>query len=369
MIPFRTKKIGRNELCPCGSKKKYKNCHGGINAPSLQNPGQLDAQIKNLSPRSECLAPDELREKCQGKAISSHTVSRSGSLGMIARNSHVYSFKTSIKKINEANGLISPQLTGWKAASTFPGFCAHHDKEIFEPLEDAPFSGSLQQCFLLSYRAIVWEYYAKLRADHSSPLRVALAASKDNYTQSLASFFNFQNELGLRDMQARKKYFDDALFNENWDHLHGLLIEFDGLFPIQCSAAWSPTIDVFGKHLQTLGNSPQTPSGATMSSFAADGKSYFLLSWMDDGLPIAPALADSIEAISNDEKPNVIGALLLLTSENCHISPDWYDSLSQDGKKWVNTLAHPITLPGMTAAKAGGAGHISSISVNSVMRF
>ena len=22
------KKVGRNELCPCGSGKKYKNCHG-----------------------------------------------------------------------------------------------------------------------------------------------------------------------------------------------------------------------------------------------------------------------------------------------------------------------------------------------------
>ena len=24
------KKIGRNELCPCGSGKKYKQCHGKI---------------------------------------------------------------------------------------------------------------------------------------------------------------------------------------------------------------------------------------------------------------------------------------------------------------------------------------------------
>ena len=24
------KKIGRNEPCPCGSKKKYKHCHGKV---------------------------------------------------------------------------------------------------------------------------------------------------------------------------------------------------------------------------------------------------------------------------------------------------------------------------------------------------
>ncbi|MGX7030036.1 SEC-C metal-binding domain-containing protein [Vagococcus zengguangii] len=26
--PVTSKKIGRNDLCPCGSGKKYKNCHG-----------------------------------------------------------------------------------------------------------------------------------------------------------------------------------------------------------------------------------------------------------------------------------------------------------------------------------------------------
>ena len=26
--PKRVKKVGRNDLCPCGSGKKYKQCHG-----------------------------------------------------------------------------------------------------------------------------------------------------------------------------------------------------------------------------------------------------------------------------------------------------------------------------------------------------
>jgi len=25
------RKVGRNEVCPCGSGKKYKNCHGKLN--------------------------------------------------------------------------------------------------------------------------------------------------------------------------------------------------------------------------------------------------------------------------------------------------------------------------------------------------
>jgi uncharacterized protein YecA (UPF0149 family) len=27
-------KVGRNEPCPCGSGKKYKKCHGGVDATS-----------------------------------------------------------------------------------------------------------------------------------------------------------------------------------------------------------------------------------------------------------------------------------------------------------------------------------------------
>jgi preprotein translocase subunit SecA len=34
--PIRTeKKIGRNDLCPCGSGKKYKNCHGALQSKSV----------------------------------------------------------------------------------------------------------------------------------------------------------------------------------------------------------------------------------------------------------------------------------------------------------------------------------------------
>ena len=28
------KKVGRNELCPCGSGKKYKHCHGALQQAS-----------------------------------------------------------------------------------------------------------------------------------------------------------------------------------------------------------------------------------------------------------------------------------------------------------------------------------------------
>lgn len=38
--PMRTLKVGRNELCPCGSKKKFKKCH-------IENPIELQRILVN----------------------------------------------------------------------------------------------------------------------------------------------------------------------------------------------------------------------------------------------------------------------------------------------------------------------------------
>jgi SEC-C motif len=129
-IPHRSSKIGRNSLCPCGSQKKYKHCHGNPAGVPELIPGRVVAQAKKLSPPRKCLAPTSMTAECVGGTINAHTVSRSGSLGAIARNSHVYSYKLSIEGLNKAGGKILPTLIGWREASTFPGFCSAHDKVL-----------------------------------------------------------------------------------------------------------------------------------------------------------------------------------------------------------------------------------------------
>ena len=55
----------------------------------------------------------------------------------------------------------TPERRGWRAASTFAGFCDHHDTTTFESLESVPFAGTPQQTFLLAYRAECHEVYQK----------------------------------------------------------------------------------------------------------------------------------------------------------------------------------------------------------------
>ncbi|QEI04405.1 SEC-C domain-containing protein [Pigmentiphaga aceris] len=370
IMTARTTKIGRNQLCPCGSKKKYKRCHGGINATPTLKPGQIDAQIKKSAKKPKFLAPEGLLHQCSGNPIASHTVSRSGSLGEIAKNGHVYSNAFSIKRLDEMGGRLVPKLTGWKDASTFPGFCSLHDKQLFAALEDEAFSGSQQQCFLLSYRSIVWELYAKQRSDQNSQLRAALTKSQNKQLREFIGQFNYINELGFRDIRSHKKSYDETLTNERWNDCHGLLVEFDQIFPIQCSAAWSPIEDINGITLQEMDDTPRLPQSTALVSFAADGKSYFLLAWLEYSAQVSAKLANSISNLPQSDVPSVIAALLLLTSENCHFSPEWYDALTDIGKDWVHNLAHPAGFkPTATAAAAHGSHHIGKVGVTRMLNF
>lgn len=362
----KSKEPGRNDPCPCGSNKKYKKCHGGIDVVPIAHPSQLDMQLRNHDPRKICLASSGLLKDCKGQVIASHTVSRSGSLGAIARKSHVYSYVPSIKALDDAGGRLVPKLVGWRTASTFPGFCAHHDKQLFAALEDVTFTGSQQQCFLLSYRAIAWEYFTKLRVVNRGPLHAAMVARMPEPLKALMAEQSHANDLGFKDITQHKTTYDAVLEQEKWSDCHGLLIEFNGNFPIQCSAAWAPLEDIYGNKIQTLDLSPRVPQTATLLSFAADGKSYFLLSWLDYSAEVTEQLARSINELPPTDVPGAVAALLLLTSENCHISPDWYDGLSDKGKDWVHDLWHPAVGPKPSAVGAAGSVYMQGLSVASI---
>ncbi|MCL9844601.1 hypothetical protein [Ralstonia solanacearum] len=180
--------------------------------------------------------------------------------------------------------------------------------------------------------------------------------------------FNYMNQLGLRDVEAQKAKYDTVLESERWSDCHGLLIEFSATFPIQCAAAWSPTRNIDGADLQNLGMSLRTPATATLASFAADGKSFFLLSWLDSSAAIASKIADSIQALPTDRVASVLASLLLQTSENCHFSPDWYESLSDAGKRWLEVQGNPMTNT-QAPTKMGASTYVSNIAVTATHRF
>lgn len=338
----KNRKIGRNDKCPCGSGKKFKHCHGRGNDPQKPHIGQADKRLSQLTPKPQCLAPSSMKNKCHGKIIDSHSVSRSGSLGMISREGHVYSTKPSMLDLENHNGNFQPKLLGAKRASTFPGFCAYHDKLIFSPLEDTPFVGSAHQCFLLSYRSIARELYAKQCAVQHAAYRNAITTNSPINIKYYINHKNYIDKINLRDLERHKEKYDEVLEKKNWRECTGILIEFEGTFPIQCSAAYEPSCDINNIEIQQLDNFSITPEIVTINSFSANNKSYFLLSWLKQKSIASQKLATSIASIDKDRIPGIIGSYLLLTSDNCHISPDWYEKLPTPGKDLTINLINNL---------------------------
>lgn len=331
-IPNRATKVGRNEPCPCGSKKKFKKCHGSPTPPE-RTPGRIDANLKKLRPDNKCFAPPSFLHECAKGIINSHTVSKSGSLGDIARDGHVYSLKPSLKALDATGGIFIPQLTGWKDASTFPGFCGYHDKTLFSPLEDTPFTGSKEQCFLLAYRAIALEMYAKSVSHYQKEFRHALSYSNPEARKNI-DFSNYGTDLGMQDAIAMKAAYDAVMERGDWTQICGILFEFDTTYPIQCTSSFFPDYDVHGNVVQDVGDNPKCPDVICIISFAADSKSYFCLLWLEEHNESCSAFAASLQSLPTQQLPSVIGAILLQRSENCHLAPTWYEGLSAEGKNW-----------------------------------
>jgi SEC-C motif len=102
-------KIGRNQLCPCGSRLKFKKCHGWLGdtpprVPALSPPGRSDAIEHHR-------ASDRIRETQQG--LGRPIIGwQAGDHQMVAVGNTLY------------------YSTNWK---TFPDFLADYIKEKLEP--------------------------------------------------------------------------------------------------------------------------------------------------------------------------------------------------------------------------------------------
>lgn len=333
-IPEFRDKIGRNVPCPCGSKKKFKDCHGHHTSPPPgPNIYKVAAAMREGARKSSCHVPEAMKSHCSKGTINSHTVSRSGSLGAIQRNGHVYSYNLSMLAIQKNGGKLLPEETGWRTASTFPGFCGYHDKHVFEPLEDAPFTGSREQCFLIAYRSLAKEIYAKTSAAKQVDLRRAYAGQSADLMTGVSAY-NKGLKIALRDLKRHKNRYDKVLVGKNWQNVHGMLIEFDDIFPIQCTGGLFPITDINGTLVQKFDWNTPTPDTINMSSFAANGKSYFLICWLRDSHRTGSRFTAPFETVDKADLPSVIGTLILQITENCHFSPDWYDGLSEAGKEW-----------------------------------
>jgi hypothetical protein len=323
--------MGRNEPCWCGSGKKWKKCHRERHLQKELPIGKLLNDILEDRNRGTCLHPEASPSICSNRIIKAHTVQRAGGLKAIAENGHVISGKRAFENIFKNDGKIVPGPVGIGKASTFMGFCWYHDNKLFEPIEKDTFTLNHEAAFLLSFRAISYEYLTKLNAIRAVNLQREMDRGKDFETQVAIQQYLHIHQMGfirgVQDLEGWKAEYDRKFIARDYLSMPHYAVEFDGILPFVCCGGFSPEVDFHGRQLQiiTRGEAPMEHVCINVSVIGA--KSFLAFGW--HGIPNGPAeeFVMSFKSLYNKDKANACLMMAVEQSENTYFNPSWWHSL------------------------------------------
>lgn len=334
------RKISRNDRCWCGSGKKYKHCHLNREKEEPVPEWKADKEFRAAFSSKKCSAPKEWHESCSGTIVRAHTVPKSSSLKAIARDGHVYGYVPNLKKLQKQGGVLAPELVGVNRASTFTGFCSAHDNGIFAPIETRPFEGSEDQLFALAYRSFSREAYTKSAAADVTELYKQMDKGRNPEDQMEMQMLAFLNEIGvgagMRDNAHYKEVFDKALVASDFSSVRGFVLRYPNPPPIMCSASFFPEQDFDGNALQDLSDLKNTPELLSVSSFY-DGKTGLVaFAWLGDDSEICKSFINSFRGIDESAQTSALIRMFFEHIENVHISPDWWEALTDQQRTSLN---------------------------------
>lgn len=337
---------GRNEPCWCGSAKKFKHCHLKRSDQEPDNPWDAVEANRKAFSQKKCYAEGKGLGECQGNIIRAHSVSRGANLSRIAKSGHVMQYTADIAAMNKNGGKISAKKVGIKDASTFYGFCAAHDRDLFSSVETEPFTGRPDQCLAIAYRTVSRELYGKdaaaqmpeiLRgADKGRPLEQQM------HLQRWIEASNWANEAARRDLRATQSALSAAIISGSNDAFDSLVLSFAAPLPFMFAGAWSPFRDLNGHDLQN-GLSSRNLEQVMASSFATDVGSVVCLSWrVIDNAP-GRRIAEQIAAVLPDRQASACLQVIASQVENIFFQPDWFAGLGTLQRMKLDALISGFT--------------------------
>ncbi len=296
------------------------------------------------------MVPDSMRDDCGGIIVRAHTVSKSGSLKLIAENGHVYAFVPSIVSIARGRGVLAPELRGVNRASTFSGFCAYHDKQLFSPVEDSPFEFTNEQCFLLAYRAQAREGFLKRaqRRSHGRTFNSDRHDAEPDRIQGIAAVMSRGIAAGVNDVERHKVAFDAVLASGDYSGVRSYVMVFDCLPTVMCSGGLFPYECFDGSIAQNLLDLETPAQAIYYNSFSAGEVGGVVFTWLSDSDRACSHFISTLEAVTDSDLTDTLIRFFFEYCENVNFSPTWWATLdravSKALVKRLNYAASPFRL-------------------------
>ena len=252
--------------------------------------------------------------------IRAHTVPKA-SLRRISREGHVYALVHGFSNLDRHGGRPIPELEGINWASTFSGFCAHHDDVLFRPVEKTPFVASAEQCFLLAFRALAREYHGKRAQWRSYQELLRLQGDHPfiGYGRGL--------EAGIKHIREHFRDYTELLVSSEHSPLRSYVVEFDAAPIVMCSGAVYLETDYRGERTQDLADLGRRPDLLCFSSFFGGQRGVVVFSWLPTSDPTCLPYVESLSKIPDSGIGSALVRFLFEQSDNVQIAPDWWESL------------------------------------------
>ena len=334
----RTKnKPGRNGRCWCGSGKKYKFCHLGREAQTKLGQQEAIKRYAKRSKKGQCLHPDAGPTTCSSQVIAAHSIQRNGGLNHIARDGHVSNLLMHKSKLDLKPHELNkgPYRVGVREASTFKGFCSHHDNELFTLIDDKPFEGNIEQIMLLGYRSICHEL-------HSKRFALDLDGEMKEFDKGEPAWFQqaYQDALSTRDLGIQvsikelndaKELYEGAILKNIPADISYYCVFFDRLPDLLCSGVCQATHDFRGEELMDLGDLSMPASWLSFAVIVGGDKGAAVFSCPASHKESIKVLS-TLDELSNDELPHAIIRFAFEFFENTYFSLDWWNGLGNETK-------------------------------------
>ena len=280
------------------------------------------------------------KSKCSKNIVHAHSIQKKQSLDKIAINGHLYRFEIDSNSFKDWKEFktIMPEKVGINKLSTFNGFCAFHDNELFQPIDDFTIEPTKKQSLLLSIRSMANEIYIKTclkdLPNIGKEVQEGANAIKQAQVEEIMQLHNAGTIIGLLDLADDYENLFTILKTKEYNRVNRLVIEIDETPEVMCSGCWSPTFDMDGNILQDLGSSESLET-ITFEVLSTNGKGIINLCWYDKALSCS-AFAKSLMKI--DDIPNAIVRIIFGLFENHAFKIDWFDSLSVLKRKGIMKL-------------------------------
>lgn len=338
-------KIGRNDLCPCKSGKKYKKCHGAMEEKN--DIIDSDIPVQSLIERKvkaghikHCIHPE--KSKCTENIIKAHSIQNNRIINKISRKGEVYmvkpiatnySFKMRFKSV------------GRKVATTFTGFCGFHDKLLFQPIEDRDYIGSKDQNFLFAYRVFSFEYHKKMEAQNLSRKTLDEKPNLVIDKKYIAHLDGY--DLSIRDSILHKEIFDNALLNQDYEIVETVVLNIEGASKFAVSSGFYLEYDLKGKKVNRLENSEDIMKLLMVNIFPQNEHTFVLFSWLKEHTDTYSEFKAQLLSLNNEEIIQLLNNLIPAYSENAVYNPDFIDNWNENEKKsflqvFQQSISNPV---------------------------